>query len=230
MGREANSRCQPARVSSQGVDKEVEEQREEDSPLSARRAMNHSNLKLSAAWPLTPTSWRRARVPSTHDVSKRILDVHRGIVCESGSTKISRRELTKKTSAPHRTPPWQTPSRKEISGPMWKWTNGSKSLKQHDERGGALVCGETGVASFATELEPRPKTRLKRPSKARCHQGTGTLNKEKCTLSRPTAESSKTSRPRRNSERLNGPSKDQVRPPPLRRTPHQKTLGLCCPD
>ena len=67
------------------------------------------------------------------------------------------------------------------------------------KRDGATVGGETGVAQFEDGHNNAPlpqsgnhtqdKTRLKKLSKARCHQRNGTLNKEYGTPARPTAES-----------------------------------------
>ena len=127
-----------------------------------------------------------------------------------GDDKTSRNELTK-TSAAHRNPPWQTSSWEEMSGPMRKWTRWSNSLKQHNARemGRQLVAraaslrlrSDTTMLRFhrvGTTLQDR--TRLNKLSKARCHQGNGTLNKEYGTPSTPIAESTQIPRAPRNSE------------------------------
>ena len=128
------------------------------------------------------------------------------------------------TSAPHPNPSWQTSSWEEMSGPM------RKRAKLVARPASLRLKTATRILRFH-RVGTRDKTELKKLSKARCHQGNGTLNNECGTPSGPTAESTQTPR-----APLNGPSKGptswedlnwRIGPSPCQRTFHQTTPSEC---
>ena len=141
--------------------RERQKQRRKDSFLSELEFECHggNGTMRCHIWPLTPTSWRQTRVPSTSDVSSAWCTSTnaRHVRVDLRDDSTSTRELTK-TSA-HRNLLWYTSSWEELSGPMRKWT-------ARCERDGPVVGGETGVPTMLRFHKVGTT-----PQDKDCHQG-----------------------------------------------------------